>query len=128
MDTLRGTHLHLYRKGFHDKTLIRTVMLVHFENGECNTGGDYVRARPFQRGERDRDTVVAEFHAVQGDTNEPHTFPSRHQAGGARSCLCARGLLIFFPAPGVHLIFAQREGVTRMASGLMMVVFRVHAG
>ncbi|CAN6239563.1 unnamed protein product [Urochloa humidicola] len=55
------------REGFRGKALVRTVTPAHFENGEWNTGGDCVRTRPFRRGERDRDAVVAEFRAAQVD-------------------------------------------------------------
>ncbi|XP_025799224.1 protein trichome birefringence-like 21 [Panicum hallii] len=55
------------REGFRGKAFVRTVTPAHFENGEWNTGGDCVRTRPFRRGERDRDAVVAEFRAAQVD-------------------------------------------------------------
>ena len=56
------------REGLRGKALVRTVTPAHFENGEWNTGGDCVRARPFRRGERARDAVVAEFRAAQVGT------------------------------------------------------------
>ncbi|CAD6242547.1 unnamed protein product [Miscanthus lutarioriparius] len=55
------------REGFRGKALVRTVTPAHFENGEWNTGGDCVRTRPFRRGQRARDAVVAEFRAAQVD-------------------------------------------------------------
>ncbi|KAJ1280851.1 hypothetical protein BS78_04G263800 [Paspalum vaginatum] len=54
-------------EGFRGKAVVRTVTPAHFENGEWNTGGDCVRTRPFRRGERARDAVVAEFRAAQVD-------------------------------------------------------------
>ena len=54
-------------EAFRGKVILRTVTPAHFENGEWNTGGDCVRTRPFRRGERARDAVVAEFRAAQVD-------------------------------------------------------------
>jgi hypothetical protein len=52
-------------EGFRGKVILRTVTPAHFENGEWNTGGDCVRTRPFQRGERELGAVEAEYRAAQ---------------------------------------------------------------
>jgi hypothetical protein len=92
------------REGFRGKALVRTVTPAHFENGEWNTGGDCVRARPFRRGERERDAVVAEFRAAQVRRPNP-TNP--------------------MPLALSLRVSLERGDVKRMASDLM-VVFWLH--
>ncbi|RCV08180.1 hypothetical protein SETIT_1G305400v2 [Setaria italica] len=72
------------REGFHGKALVRTVTPAHFENGEWNTGGDCVRERPFRRGERDRDAVVAEFRAAQVDALRDTAATSKRKGAELR--------------------------------------------
>nr|CAB3450958.1 unnamed protein product [Digitaria exilis] len=69
------------REGFSGKALVRTVTPAHFENGEWNTGGDCVRSRPFRRGERSRDAVVAEFRAAQVDALRETAATSQRRNG-----------------------------------------------
>nr|CAB3447809.1 unnamed protein product [Digitaria exilis] len=69
------------REGFRAKALVRTVTPAHFENGDWNTGGDCVRERPFRRGERARDAVVAEFRAAQVDALRETAATSQRRNG-----------------------------------------------
>ncbi|KAF7089332.1 hypothetical protein CFC21_092332 [Triticum aestivum] len=71
------------REGFRGKAVVRTVTPVHFENGEWNSGGDCVRTRPFRRGERARDAMVAEFRAAQVDALRETEAASQRNRNGA---------------------------------------------
>jgi hypothetical protein len=72
------------REGFRGKALVRTVTPAHFENGEWNTGGDCVRTRPFRRGQRARDAVVAEFRAAQVRSQSPCSLSTRQHRTNIR--------------------------------------------
>ena len=71
-------------EGFRGKVILRTVTPAHFENGEWNTGGDCVRTRPFRRGQRARDAVVAEFRAAQVRSQSPCSLSTRQHRTNIR--------------------------------------------